>query len=167
MQTRHATSNRLLPLIFIFSLLIPLSCKQESQVMASLVTFHIGDVKIIGAGLPPRRAAIGDVLCENDMITTGKESDENCGGTSATEFIVSSKPNKADPVDGYASIDDTTFYKVKPSTLVYFDIHFHNDFCHNSSPDPVVYKARIRVLGEGAFLSSREVQIIVPGSQAE
>lgn len=75
MQTRHATSKRLLPLIFIFSLLIPLSCKQESQVMASLVTFHIGDVKIIGAGLPPRRAAIGDVLCENDMITTGKESE--------------------------------------------------------------------------------------------
>lgn len=100
-------------------------------------------------------------------ITTGKESDENCGGTSATEFIVSSKPNKAEPADGYASIDDTTFYKVKPSTLVYFDIHFHNDFCKNTSPDPVIYKARIRVLGEGAFLSSREVQIIVPGSQAE
>jgi hypothetical protein len=31
----------------------------------------------------------------------------------------------------------------------------------------VVYTARIRVLGEGAFLSSREVQVIIPGSDAE
>jgi len=43
--------------------------------MVSLVTFHIGDVKIIGAGLPARGATIGDVLCENDTITTGKESE--------------------------------------------------------------------------------------------
>ncbi len=100
-------------------------------------------------------------------ITTSAESDENCDGISAADFVASSKPDKADPVDGFQSKDDTTFYKVKPSTEVYFDIHFHNDFCKNASPDPVIYKARIRVLGEGAFLSSREVQIIVPGSQAE
>ncbi len=100
-------------------------------------------------------------------ISTAAESDEECGGINAAAFIASSKPDKADPVDGFASKDDTTFYKVKPSTEVYFDIHFRNDFCKNASPDPVIYKARIRVLGEGAFLSSREVQIIVPGSQAE
>ena len=53
----------------------PLSCLQESRGLVSLVTFHIGDVKIIGAGLPSRGATIGDVLCENDTITTGKESE--------------------------------------------------------------------------------------------
>ena len=100
-------------------------------------------------------------------ITTSAESDEQCDGISAADFIASAKPDKADPVDGYDSKDDSTFYKVKPSTQVYFDIHFHNDFCKNPLPDPVVYNARIRVLGEGAFLSSREVKIIVPGSQSE
>jgi len=100
-------------------------------------------------------------------ITTSAESDEQCNGISAAQFVVSAKPNKADPTDGYQSKDDTTFYKVKPDTIVYFDIHFHNDFCQNLSPNPVVYKARIRVLGEGAFLSSREVKIIVPGSDSE
>lgn len=100
-------------------------------------------------------------------INTAAESDEECDGVNAAAFVVSSKPNKAEPVDGYATKDDTTFYKVQPGTDVYFDVHFHNDFCTNSSPDPVVYKARIRVLGEGAFLSSREVQVIIPGSQAE
>mgnify|MGYP001766668392 CR=1 FL=1 len=100
-------------------------------------------------------------------ITTSAESDEECAGISAAAFVESAEPDKADPIDGYQSKDDTTFYKVKPSTEVYFDIHFRNDFCKNASPDPVVYNARIRVLGEGAFLSSREVKIIVPGSQAE
>jgi len=100
-------------------------------------------------------------------ITTGTESDEECNGVSAANFVVSAKPNKADPTDGYDHKDETTFYKVKPDTIVYFDIHFHNDFCKNTSTNPVVYKARIRVLGEGAFLSSREIQIIIPGSESE
>ncbi|HSA32284.1 MAG TPA: hypothetical protein P5077_01015 [bacterium] len=100
-------------------------------------------------------------------INTVAESDESCNDISAAAFIVSSKPNKADPDNGYASKDDTTFYKVQPGTEVYFDVHFHNDFCRNTALDPKVYKARIRVLGEGAFLSSREVQVIIPGSQAE
>lgn len=95
-------------------------------------------------------------------INTSNESDESCNNISATEFIVSAKPDKADPANGYATKDDTTFYKVQPSTQVYFDIHFHNDFCKNTSSEPKIYKARIRVLGEGAFLSSREVQVIVP-----
>ena len=37
--------------------------------MISLVTFHIGDVQIIGAGLPARDATIGDVLYDRiDVI---------------------------------------------------------------------------------------------------
>lgn len=100
-------------------------------------------------------------------INTVAESDESCNDISAAAFIISSKPNKAEPDSGYASKDDTTFYEVQPGTEVYFDIHFHNDFCRNTALDPKVYKARIRVLGEGAFLSSREVQVIIPGSQAE
>ncbi|HSA32839.1 MAG TPA: hypothetical protein P5077_03845 [bacterium] len=100
-------------------------------------------------------------------ITTSAESDEECSGISAAAFVSSAKPNKSDPDGNYENKDDTTFYKVKPSTLVYFDIHFHNDFCKNTLQDPVVYNARIRVLGEGAILSSREIKIIVPGSQAE
>ena len=75
MNTKHTALFRLASFIFIFSIMAPLSCLQESRVMVSLVTFHIGDVKIIGAGLPARVASIGDVLCENDTITTGKESE--------------------------------------------------------------------------------------------
>ena len=57
------------------------------------------------------------------------------------------------------------FLKVNPGTVVTFDVQFHNDFCPNPTADPVLYKAEAMVLGEGAYLSKKEVQIIVPKSE--
>ncbi len=95
-------------------------------------------------------------------VTTSVFSEESCDGTSAAEFVVESIPAEATPPEGVESQDDTTFYKVEPGTLVSFDVYFKNDFCANNTEQPVVYEALIRVLGDGAFLSSKLIQVIVP-----
>ena len=97
-------------------------------------------------------------------VTTKADSDENCEGTSAADFMDRSVPNSADPASGISGQDDTTFFKVDPGTLVSFDVYFYNGFCKNKTNEPLMFNADIRVLGEGAYLSSKEVQIIVPPS---
>lgn len=95
-------------------------------------------------------------------------SKEVCNGTdqSTANFIIGGIPVKADPPEG-ATIDaaNMKFLKVNPGTVVTFDVQFHNDFCPNPTADPVLYKAEAMVLGEGAYLSKKEVQIIVPKSE--
>ena len=100
-------------------------------------------------------------------VWTDYSSEDECDGKSATEFFLFSKPIEADPADGVESFDDEKFYKVDPGTKVTFDIQFHNDFCENRTDDYALYIAKIMVLGDGAFLSMREVQIIVPASQSK
>ena len=95
-------------------------------------------------------------------VTTSTSSDEECDGTNVSEFVVESVPFEATPPEGIASKDDTTFYKVEPGTMVSFDVYFKNEFCLNNSLEPIVYEAVIRVLGDGAFLSSKKIQIIIP-----
>ncbi len=80
-----------------------------------------------------------------------------------TKFIVGSEPVSADPESGYASKDATTFYNVQPGTEVTFNIRFKNDFHNPNGSEPYVYKAKISVMGAGAILSSREINIVVPG----
>lgn len=95
-------------------------------------------------------------------------SNELCNGTdmSVANFILGGIPVKADPPEG-ASIDaaNMKFRDVNPGTIVTFDVQFHNDFCPNPTNAPVLYKAEAMVLGEGAYLSKKEVQIIVPESE--
>lgn len=95
-------------------------------------------------------------------VTTSTQSDEQCNNKSAADFVAGAIPDIADPADGIESKDEKTFFKVQPGTKVTFDVRFYNDFCKNDSSDPKIYKARIRVLGNGAFLSSKEIQVIVP-----
>ncbi len=95
-------------------------------------------------------------------------SNELCNGTdmSVANFILGGIPIKAEPPEG-ASIDaaNMKFRDVNPGTIVTFDVQFHNDFCPNPTNAPVLYKAEAMVLGEGAYLSKKEVQIIVPESE--
>ncbi|HSW60985.1 MAG TPA: hypothetical protein VLJ60_09310, partial [bacterium] len=74
---------------------------------------------------------------------------------------------EANPPEGVASKDATTFYKVEPGTDVTFMVYFKNDFCLNNLDTPVVYEALIRVLGDGAFVSSKKIQVIVPASDSK
>ena len=95
-------------------------------------------------------------------------SNQVCEGTdqSVANFILGGIPIKAEPPEG-ASIDEANmkFRDVNPGTVVTFDVQFHNDFCPNPTGAPVLYKAEAMVLGEGAYLSKKEVQIIVPESE--
>ncbi|HQB11244.1 MAG TPA: hypothetical protein PLW37_15385, partial [bacterium] len=100
-------------------------------------------------------------------VTTSTSSDEECDGVNVAAFVVESKPNEATPPEGVASKDDTTFYKVEPGTLVSFDVYFKNTFCINDTEAPIVYEANIRVLGDGAFLSAKKIQVIVPASDSK
>jgi hypothetical protein len=100
-----------------------------------------------------------------DVWVAGNASVE-CNGTNIAEFIKGGIPIKAEPPEG-ASIDEANmkFRDVNPGTVVTFDVQFHNDFCPNTTGAPVLYKAEAMVLGEGAYLSKKEVQIIVPESE--
>lgn len=92
------------------------------------------------------------------------EEGEECNGHNSADFVSEAKPNKADPPDGVAGTTANSFLKVQPGTIVTFDVYFKNDFCPNSTQEAAVYIAKIGVLGEGAFLSSRRVKVIVPPS---
>ena len=97
-------------------------------------------------------------------------SNELCNGTdtSVANFILGGIPIKAEPPEG-AQIDTANmkFRAVNPGTIVTFDVQFHNDFCPNLTNAPVLYKAEAMVLGEGAYLSKKEVQVIVPETESK
>ncbi|MBP5405849.1 hypothetical protein J6Z19_01700 [bacterium] len=61
------------------------------------------------------------------------------------------------------SISPESFQNVKPGQEVTFDITFENDFYKNESYESKVFTATISVLGDGAFLDTRDVIIVVPG----
>ena len=100
-----------------------------------------------------------------DVWVAGNAS-VDCDGTNIAEFIKGGIPVKAEPPEG-ATIDEANmkFRDVNPGTVVTFDVQFHNDFCQNSTGAPLLYKAEAMVLGEGAYLSKKEVQIIIPESE--
>ena len=97
-------------------------------------------------------------------VSTRTDSTQECDATNVAEFVKESKPNEAIPPENVEGKDDTTFFKVEPGTEVSFDIKFYNDFCKNTENEPVVYLAEISVIGEGAYLSKKQIQIIIPAS---
>jgi len=99
-------------------------------------------------------------------VTTKGESEELCDGKDANSFIVGSMPLKGVPDAplGFEKKDGSTFYKVNPGTDVTFDIQFHNNFCINKTMQPRLIKSKIYVVGDGAPLSFKEVQIIIPAT---
>ncbi|HOB71341.1 MAG TPA: hypothetical protein PKM18_06105, partial [bacterium] len=117
-----------------------------------------------GNGMPTQIGeAIVDLTTFIDMnVRTGKMSDEECNGTNAAEFIKSSKTVKAVPPEGVDSFTDVEFISVKQGTEVFFNVKFYNDFCENTTEEPLEFEALVTVLGNGSFLSSRIVTVIVP-----
>ena len=61
------------------------------------------------------------------------------------------------------SISPEVFPDVKPGEEVKFDVTFKNDFYKNESYESKVFTATISVLGDGTFLDTRDVVVVVPG----
>ncbi len=95
-------------------------------------------------------------------VTTGSISDDECNGENAAKFVKSSTTIAADPPEGVDGQNETTFFSVKQGTDVTFDVHFYNDFCINSTNDFIKYEAHATVLGNGSYLSSRLIHVVVP-----
>ncbi len=129
-------------------------------------TFYYHNANSDGSGMSDQIAqAVVSLTTYIDMdVTTGSLSEESCDGISAAEFVKSSTTVKAEPADGVSGNDDTTFFSVKQGTIVWFDVRFYNDFCKNTMPEPVQYQALVTVLGNGSYLSSRLVTVIIPAS---
>jgi len=97
-----------------------------------------------------------------DVWVTGN-SDELCNYENASKFILGGIPVKTEPPEGgEIDTENMKFRKVNPGTIVTFDVHFHNDFCKNQTNDYILFNADVMVLGEGAYLSKKEVKVIVP-----
>jgi len=141
-----------------------LLAKQTGSLKADGTSFNSHTKEADGSGMSNQIAqAIVDLTTYIDMdVTTGKSAEAKCNNKSAGEFIISSETVSANPPDGVKSQDSTTFYSVTQGTDVTFKVHFHNTFCKNSKTEPVVYDALVTVLGNGSYLSSRLVHVVVP-----
>jgi len=93
-------------------------------------------------------------------VTTGGISDDECNGINAAEFVKSSKALSSDP--DTIQHDETTFFSVPQNAEVTFDVHFYNDFCVNTSNTFLKFDAHATVLGNGSYLSSHLINVIVP-----
>jgi len=93
-------------------------------------------------------------------VTTGGISDDECNGVNAAQFVKSSKALSSDP--DTIQHDETTFFSVPQNAEVTFDVHFYNDFCVNTSNTFLKFDAHATVLGNGSYLSSHLINVIVP-----
>ena len=93
-------------------------------------------------------------------VTTGGISDDECNGVNAAEFVKSSKALSSDPET--IEHNDTTFFSVPQDAEVTFDVHFYNDFCVNTTNSFLKFDAHATVLGNGSYLSSHLINVIVP-----
>ena len=129
----------------------------------------------VAADGTPMSEKIGEAIesltsfVQMDVWVAGN-SNQVCAGTdiNVAQFIEGGIPVKAEPPEG-AVIDEAgkKFRDVNPGTVVTFDVQFHNDFCPNATDAPVLYVAEAMVLGEGAYLSKKEVNVIVPRTNAK
>lgn len=93
-------------------------------------------------------------------VTTGGISDQECSGVNAAQFVKSSKALSSDPET--IQHDETTFFSVPQNAEVTFDVHFYNDFCVNTTNSFLKFDAHATVLGNGSYLSSHLINVIVP-----
>lgn len=84
-----------------------------------------------------------------DITTKVKHVPNEYGLDDTTKFVKSVSPD--------------SFPDVKPGQQVTFDVTFENNFYENDSYESKVFTATISVLGDGAFLDTRDVVIVVPG----
>ena len=100
-----------------------------------------------------------DVWVEGESVT-------NPESINTAQFIKNGTPLSSEPVNSYSSKDANKFFDVNPGAKVNFDMRFYNDFYEPDKVEATVFKAKINVLGDGALLDTREVIIIVPGSDS-
>jgi hypothetical protein len=107
-------------------------------------------------------------------ITTRTDPDPNEHRLTAphttADFVKMVTPDHGTPdmPTGYVSKDATTFYGVNPSTIVWFNVDFYNDF-QPSTDTAQLFRATIQVLGRArSIVDHRDVYIVVPptGGQA-
>jgi hypothetical protein len=82
------------------------------------------------------------------------------------DFVRSVTPDHGVPdmPDGYDHKDATTFYNVAPSTRVFFNVDFYNDF-QPGGTTAEIFRAKIVVLGRAmSEVDSRDVYIVVPAA---
>jgi len=102
-----------------------------------------------------------------DVSTRTENVMGNPDNIDATLFMKSITPvegysSTGTPGEGYASKDDTTFYRVIPGTLVDFAVRFYNDI-RMPQMTAEIFRAKIVVVGNGvADLDERNVYIVVP-----
>ena len=84
-----------------------------------------------------------------NITTKAKHIDNVYGVADTTQFISSVTPNN--------------FPDVKPGQNVTFEVTFENDVIDNDGYETMIFIANINVLGDGSFLDSRDVFIVVPG----
>ena len=84
-----------------------------------------------------------------EITTKAKHIDNVYGVADTTQFITSITPN--------------SFPDVKPGQNVTFEVTFENDVIENDGYETMIFIANINVLGDGSFLDSRDVFIVVPG----
>jgi hypothetical protein len=108
--------------------------------------------------------AVVDLLRNINMdVTVIGVSDDTCNGIPAGEFISEIRTIYADPADWISGMDIETFYNVVPGTILRYDIHFGNDFCENTSDEPMMFELTPTAQGNGSYLSEgQKVFIIVP-----
>lgn len=85
-------------------------------------------------------------------------------GRTTAEFITMVTPSRGAPdaPTGFSSMDATTFYDVRPSTVVYFNVDFYNDF-QPPTDSAQLFRATIQVIGRaGTIVDHRDVYMIVP-----
>ena len=99
-------------------------------------------------------------------VWTASVSVPNPESVDTSKFVKSLTPFSSDPADSYSIKDATTFYAVNPGAKVNFEIKFHNSVYKPTKVEATVFKAKINVLGDGALLDTREVIIIVPGTDS-
>ncbi len=130
--------------------------------------YFIFQVGYSGSGLSNELVdAIQDLL-ENIRldITTKTESVANSYGVAdTTQFISAIVPKSSTPPNSYSHKDGTMFYEVKPGVHISFDVTFRNTIYENTDTESKLFLAKIHVFGEGAYLDTRNVYIIVPGKK--
>jgi hypothetical protein len=85
-------------------------------------------------------------------------------GRTTAEFITMVTPSRGvpDAPTGFSSMDATTFYDVRPSTVVWFNVDFYNDF-QPPTDSAQLFRATIQVIGRaGTIVDHRDVYMIVP-----
>ncbi len=85
-------------------------------------------------------------------------------GRTTAEFITMVTPSRGSPdaPTGFTRLDTTTFYGVRPSTIVWFNVDFYNDF-QAPTNSAQLFRATIQVIGRaGTIVDHRDVYMIVP-----